>query len=153
MRLGDKFNTPSIVQRFEAAANTFVPVALFALVLTVLLNTVLHFDHYLRESGVSEVTSDRLTGLAIFGVPIIWLAIDGARHRATWGMRKRSLIFLKADGQEMSLIESFIRIILGIALMPLFPFSIITILRDSHGRTITDFLCGTISRVLGDDSN
>jgi uncharacterized RDD family membrane protein YckC len=79
----------------------------------------------------------------IYVVPVVWLAVNGAVHRATFGMRVMSIHIGSGDGGAISFWRCFTRILLGIALLPLMPVSLLMAGFDSRHRMLADRICGT----------
>jgi len=134
-----------VVRRVEAAATTAVPTFLAALGLMYIMRVLVPLPQ-LIGSRSSEATEYAVT-LITWGIPVLCVAIDGAIFRATYGMRKRMIRITRTDGTEVSGLRSFTRVLIGLALIPLSPISLICAIVDRDRRTLADRLCGTSVRM------
>lgn len=76
-------------------------------------------------------------------LPLLISAISGAGSGQTLGMRSERLIFAGAEGGELSFIRCFLRILLGFALVPLLPLSLVMILTNPKHISLADWLSRT----------
>jgi uncharacterized RDD family membrane protein YckC len=132
------------LRRLDAAVTTAVVVVVLSAVLSVLAATVLPIDVFLTQRGLGARTADAIAALFVIGLPLTWLALDGAAHGATYGMRQRRLCFLTTGSEPASFRRCFARIILGIVLLPLLPASAIWALFHASHRSLADLLCGIL---------
>ena len=132
-----------LARRVEAAITTTVICAILSLVLTWAVNTVFPLDQYLIVRVMRGKTADILTGGFVWLVPLLWFVLDGAFHRATYGMRSRKLVFVFQEAAQASRLRSLCRIAMGIVLMPVLPVTVVVALADRKHRTIADLVCST----------
>jgi hypothetical protein len=145
---GGKRDYPGIdvarcLRRVEAALTTLVYALLLGLIAAVLLIVFFPFDHHLVVRGWTPRQANRINWGLIFSITLLIFAVDGALHKATYGMRSRCIQFSMEDGQAISRCRAFLRVIVGILLIPVMPISIFLAIRDKQHRTLADFICGT----------
>ncbi len=136
----------SPVRQLEASANTLVPLMVAAVVLAFCFSGPFPIDRYLHAEGMSEVWADRAAGFLVLGIPAFWVAIDGGGRRATIGMRRRRMEFRCHNGRPLTFSRCFLRIVLGMVLLPAFPILLMLAFIDPQRRTLSDKLCGTVIR-------
>ncbi len=133
-----------VVRRIEASATTAVPIAIWVILGPFLIGTFFPAaEEVVRGWGMSPFVAVAL----ISSASVLWLVIDGGLARATYGMRKRRLVFARSDGQNTTFAFCSLRILTGVLLLPLIPVSIVLVARDAQRRSIPDRLCGTVVRV------
>jgi uncharacterized RDD family membrane protein YckC len=129
-----------MVRRFEACATTFVFAVFWVFLGMPLIGKIIPVTKIIAASGVPV----SVTLGTMWNLPVIWIILDGARSRATYGMRHRKLIFAASDGCELTFLSCSVRILVGILLLPLAPISFAMGMHDSRNRTLADRLCGTV---------
>ena len=130
-----------MVRRVEASATTAVLVLVWLFLAPYLIGTLFPST----ETTVADWRVPRFVAVgAIWSLSGLWVILDGARARATYGMRKRKLIFSTEDGRALSFLSCSLRILVGIMLLPFAPISLAVGMYDSRNRTIADRLCGTV---------
>lgn len=130
-----------IFLRFRAATTTGLWIFIW-FVLNGCLASGRWFD-FLRDSGWSNQWVNG-AGIAFQVLPpLLWVLFDGAAFRATYGMRQVDIFFAGRTGEKITFGHCFVRILLGIALLPIFPVSIIVAVSDSSNRSLADRMCGT----------
>jgi hypothetical protein len=132
-----------VVRRAEAAFTTALIVVVMGAIVAWLVGTALPVDQFMRAAGVNAGVADACAGFFVFGIPVAWMLFDGALRRATYGMRKRNLIFRKGEGQDITFWPCCARILVGILLLPVIPVSAVLAVFDARHRTAADLLCGT----------
>ena len=129
----------SRIRRFEAACTTFVPVALATLILIYALSVLIPLDHFIKRQWLAQLCMLSFS----LAIPIIFMVVDGAEKRATYGMRVRKLRFGDGRRGEITFLRCAGRILAGVALLPLLPLSWGSCIIDRQRRTLPDILCGT----------
>jgi hypothetical protein len=127
-----------MVRRFEACVRTLVLAMAWFFIGMPLIG--FPFGRALSALGVPL---DVAFGV-IWSLPGIGFILDGARARATYGMRHPKLIFAASDGCELTFLSCSVRILVGFLLLPLAPVSFAMGMHDSRNRTLADRLCGTV---------
>ena len=82
--------------------------------------------------------------LLVYALPVLILSAKGAADSATYGMQKLNISFVDSRGDELGLIRTGARILLGFLLIPLFPVSIIVFISTRRQKTFSDLTCHTL---------
>jgi len=140
---GDGLN--AIVRRIESGITS----AILVCVGIAILSWGLHVEFVplggaLQSHGVSVKTAEWIQAIVVYAVPVAVFVVDGAMAGATYGMRKRKLRFYCEDGMPAGKVRSLVRILVGIAILPMLPVSLCMLLRDERRRSLADRLCKTI---------
>jgi len=139
----ESYRLASGVRRIEAAVTSAVPIVVWG--------------GLLNCAGFSGCTDAILSGLAPgsksvaerilfsigYGLPFVCNALYAAHCGATYGMRNRKVTYRSADGRPISGAQSFVRALVGVALLWLLPVSIVTAIIDKRNRSLADLVCGT----------
>jgi uncharacterized RDD family membrane protein YckC len=97
----------------------------------------------LRIAAVADLIHPWQGFLIVFGLPSVAYLMVGASHRATAGMRIQRIVFARVHGDTISFAQAFVRLSIGLLLIPLLPISIIIKYCDRYGRSLADLICGT----------
>lgn len=141
----NKHTWASFDARLNASVRTGVVV--FACVLAANMMTASCFpvDAYLmRLYQLSENAADTATAAFQWLPAVFWFIADGTWHRATYGMRKSGLGFRRTDDATAGRLRCLARLVAGLLMLPLLPFSWAVALIDGRHRTLPDLLCGTV---------
>ncbi len=127
-----------LFKRFVSSITTGLPMVLFLLISS---GARLPHKYFISlwVSGLPKILSQVLAYSFYYGLPLLLVTIYGTRTRATLGMRLGDI-----DGEEISWRRSFVRIAVGIILVPLFPVSWFLAVRDDKRRTLADRICKTV---------
>ena len=137
--------TASLIRRVEASITTAIPMVVIAVAMLIVLNTFIPLDVYVTKAtgGQNMWLGDFLTIAIVLILPLIWVAADGARNSATYGMRKRGIKFVDYNGNHIGPCYSLLRIGVGLLMTPLFLISFVIALKDPNKRILPDFFCKT----------
>ena len=110
-----------LVRRFEAAVTTMLLIVVAAIVLRILFFTVVPLDELLIAVGFPASGETLLVIVVTLGLLLLWWLLDGASHRATYGMRVRGLVFRTATGDVPAFGRCCARMAVGLILVPILP--------------------------------
>jgi len=88
--------------------------------------------------------------LIAYGIPIVGLVLDGARQKATFGMRIWRIVLRTKAETDPSFFHSLGRFVVGFIFVPLFPVSWLIAYFDEQHRSLADLVCGTSVRFYGE---
>lgn len=135
-----------LIRRVEASITTAFVSIVLVIVLAWAARTVMPIEQYLMRGGFSARSADVLAGCLMLLVPVLWVLVDAAAHKATYGMRRRNLGFVSGEETDISTSRCFLRVLLGIVCIPLLPATVVVALADRKHRTIADLICATAVR-------
>ena len=139
----DISNPATISQRLLASITTLITLAASWFLSTWCMLFSLPTDFFPPRPIFNGIHSPWMPWILAFSLPFALVVVSGIR-RAAVGMWREGLYFASEGGTSISFWHCELRIVLGLALMPLCPISLVFMLRDKMRRSVADRVCNTL---------